>query len=189
MPVVALLWTHLWSDLSLWRWGDRDCTLSSRYEYSMDCYVYIIFFFNGVYSFPNGMWCFLYILAVFKILSWYFQGTFCCNPNMSLLTHIGQFRAQCAICEIGCNPQILLYIEIICHCSGTYKAFLQCFAVCPYPCYPEKLHECSLPSHHLSLFPGRLWWFCTVLMLQNPFSDIFFKQCLSPSTYCFLLFN
>lgn len=44
-------------------------------------------------------------------------------------------------------------------------------------CYTEKLHQCSLSSHCLFLFPGCLRWCCTVQTLQNPFSDFFFQQC------------
>lgn len=99
---------------------------------------------------------------------------------------------QSPACEIGFNPQILLYIYLhwkpfAIFQSLTLKKLFYNFSVFPYPCYPEKLHQHSLSSHHLSLFPGHLWWCCTVLTLQSPLDDFFFpvvQDLLLPTVSC-----
>lgn len=73
----------------------------------------------------------------------------------------------------------LFTLKAICHCSGSnsHKAFLRFFTVCPYPCYPEKLHQPSLPSRCLSLFSRPLMMMLYSTDSAKPLWWLFFQQC------------
>lgn len=101
---------------------------------------------------------------------------------------------QSPACEIGFNPQILLYIYLhwkpfAIFQSLTLKKLFYNFSVFPYPCYPEKLHQHSLSSHHLSLFPGHMMMLYSADSAKSLRWLFFSSSAGSPPTHCFLLCN
>lgn len=74
------------------------------------------------------------------------------------------------LCESRFNPQVLIYIDLHWELFAIVQALTKLFykfRVCPYPCFPEKLHL-------LYLFPVHLSCCWTLLTLQNPLSDFLF---------------